>query len=78
MTRETKHGDEMRSHYDFSDGERGKYAARYTEGTNVVVLDPDVAEGCPDPAAVNDALRTFTRVSAAAVRGQIVLKKRRD
>ena len=68
----------MRSHYDFSGGVPGKYAARYAEGMNVVVLAPDIAEGCPDAAAVNDALRTSTRVSAAAVKGQIVLKKRRD
>jgi hypothetical protein len=44
MTRKRNH-DEMRSRYDFSGGIRGKYAARYAEGTNVVVLAPDVAEG---------------------------------
>ena len=36
--------DEMRDHYDFSGGVRGKYAKKYAEGSNVVVLDPDVAE----------------------------------
>ena len=35
--------DEMRPEYDFSKGVRGKYAQRFREGTNVVVLDPDVA-----------------------------------
>jgi len=44
MSRKTKDDDEMRSHYDFSGGVRGKYAARYAEGTNVVVLNTDVAE----------------------------------
>jgi hypothetical protein len=43
MTRKAK-CDEMRSHYDFSRGVRGKYAARYAEGTNVVVLGPDDGE----------------------------------
>ena len=43
--------------YDFSGGVRGKYAKRYSEGTNVVVLDPDVAEFFGDHDSVNDALR---------------------
>jgi hypothetical protein len=34
---------DMRDEYDFSAGLRGKYAKRYAEGTNVMVLDPDVA-----------------------------------
>jgi len=49
--------DTMRAEYDFRAGERGKYARRYAEGTNVVVLDPDVAAVFPDAAAVNRALR---------------------
>ena len=40
---------------DFSGGVRGKYAARFAAGTNLVVLSPDVAENFPDSAAVNDA-----------------------
>ncbi len=48
---------EMRSHYDFSDGRRGRYAERYAHGTNLVRLDPDVAEKFPDAEAVNAALR---------------------
>ncbi len=47
----------MRSEYDFSKGVRGKYAGQYSEGSNVVVLDPDVAAAFPDAKAVNDALR---------------------
>ncbi len=43
--------------YDFSDAVRGKYAKRYAEGTNVVVLDPDVAAKFKTSEAVNDALR---------------------
>ena len=49
--------DEIRSEYDFRGGVRGKYARRYAEGTNVVVLDPDVAAAFPDAASVNRALR---------------------
>jgi hypothetical protein len=53
--------------YDFSEGVRGKYAARYAEGTNVVVLSPDVAEIFPDAQAVNEALRTLARISNKTV-----------
>ena len=52
---------EMRPHYDFSKGVRGKYAARYQEGTNVVLLDPDVAEIFKTSEAVNEALRELAR-----------------
>lgn len=54
--------------YDFSDGVRGKYAARFREGTNVVILSPDVAEIFPDSQAVNEALRTLVRMSGKTVR----------
>jgi len=53
--------------YDFSHGIRGKYAARYAEGTNVVVLSPDVAEIFPNAQAVNEALRTLVRISGKTV-----------
>jgi hypothetical protein len=48
---------EMRDEYDFAGGVRGEYASRVAEGTNIVVLDPDVAEVFHDAKAVNDALR---------------------
>jgi hypothetical protein len=38
---------QTRNEYDFSQGERGKYARRYAQGTNVVVLEPDVAKAFP-------------------------------
>jgi len=47
----------MRDHYDFSKGVRGKYAKRFEEGTNLVLLDPDVAKEFPDSESVNRALR---------------------
>lgn len=52
---------EMLDEYDFSSGVRGKYAARYREGTNVVVLDPDVAKAFPTSNSVNKALRELAR-----------------
>jgi hypothetical protein len=53
--------DQMLPEYDFSKGVRGKYAARYAEGSNVVVLDPDVAAEYPTAEAVNEALRQASR-----------------
>ena len=57
---------ELRPEYDpelIRRGVRGKYAARYAEGTNVVVLDPDVAAAFPDAAAVNSALRALLEIA---------------
>ena len=52
---------EMRDEYDFSEGVRGKYASRFAEGSNVIVLDPDVAEVFGDAEAVNEALCLLAR-----------------
>ena len=51
--------DEMRAEYDFRGGIRGKYANRFAEGSNVVVLEPDVAAQLKTPKAVNKALRDY-------------------
>ena len=51
--------DEIQPEYDFRGGIRGKYAKQYREGTNIVVLDPDVAAKFKDSQAVNEALRTL-------------------
>jgi len=48
--------------YDFSSGTRGKYARRYAHGTNVVVLEPDVARAFPNAAAVNSSLRALAQI----------------
>ena len=53
--------DTMRPEYDFSKAVRGVTAARYAQGTNVVLLDPDLAELFPNSRAVNEALRTFAK-----------------
>lgn len=53
---------EMRAEYDFSPGERGRYARRYHQECNVIVLDPDVAARFPNSGAVNQALRTLAAI----------------
>lgn len=59
--------DELRPEYDLHEllkgGVRGKYVARYRAGTNLVLLDPDVAKAFPDEAAVNEALRLVMRLT---------------
>ena len=60
--------DTMRPEYDFSNAVRGVTATRYAQGTNVVLLDPDVAELFPDSRAMNEALRTFARLARATLR----------
>jgi hypothetical protein len=57
MSEEKNKEVEMLDEYDFSHAVIGKYAKHYAEGTNIVVLDPDVAKVFPDSAAVNQALR---------------------
>jgi len=54
--------EDMLPEYDFSKGARGKYAKRYAEGSNVVVLSPDMAKVFPTSESVNEALRTLVRV----------------
>lgn len=61
----TRNGDDMLPEYDFSNAVRGKYYERYRQGTNVVLLDPDVAEVFPNATAVNDALRALVAVADA-------------
>ena len=54
--------DEIRAEYDFSKGVRGKYAKQYAEGSNVVVLDPDIVREFPTAKSVNEALRSLIPV----------------
>lgn len=58
--------DELRPEYDFSKmkgGVRGKYAERYKAGTNLVLLDPDVAQAFPTAESVNEALRLLMQIA---------------
>ncbi len=54
--------DTMRAEYDFSSGVRGVTAARYAQGTNVVVIDPEVLDVFPDGKSVNATLRALAPV----------------
>jgi hypothetical protein len=67
--------DTMRPEYDFSNAVRGVTAARYAHGTNVVLLEPDVAELFPDSQAVNEALRTLARLARVSPRSKVRPKK---
>ncbi len=61
--------DELRPEYPpgyFKNGERGKYAARYRQGTNLVLLEPDVAAAFATPQAVNQALRLVLELAKTA------------
>jgi len=53
----------MRAEYDFSTGVRGKYAKRFSKGTNLIVLDPDVAKVFKDSKAVNNVLRALAKIA---------------
>ena len=53
---------EMLDEYDFSGGVRGKYVGRFSKGSNVVVLDPDVAQVFRDSESVNQALRALAGI----------------
>ncbi len=59
--------DDLRSEYDMSEllpgAVRGKYAKRYKAGTNLVLLDPDVALAFPDAKSVNAALRLVMQLA---------------
>ena len=55
--------DDMPSEIDFSAGERGRYAKRFAQGTNLVPIDRDLTESFPDAESVNAALRLFVDVA---------------
>lgn len=58
--------DELRPEYDFAamqGGVRGKYVQRYRSGTNLVLLDPDIAKAFPTDASVNEALRLLLQIA---------------
>ena len=65
--RRTNSDDDMLPEYDFTGAVRGKYYERYRQGTNVVLLDPDVAAVFGDSATVNDALRLLVSLAEAKV-----------
>lgn len=57
-----KRTDDLRSEYNFATmkgGVRGKYAGRARAGSNIVLLEPEIAKAFPTDDAVNEALRTL-------------------
>jgi hypothetical protein len=69
-SRRSSHNDDLLPEYDFSGAVRGKYYGRYQQGTNIVLLDPDVAAVFRDSAAVNDTLRHLVSLAEAKVAAQ--------
>ena len=58
--------DDLRPEYDFANmtgGVRGKYVDRYRSGTNVVLLEPDIAAAFPTAESVNEALRMLLNIA---------------
>ncbi len=53
----------MLSEYDFSKGIRGKYAKRYSQGTNLVMLSSDVQKAFQDSESVNEILRVILKIA---------------
>jgi hypothetical protein len=71
MKNNTELDDDLRPEYDLHlllrEATRGKYASRYEAGTNIVLLEPDVAAAFPDDRAVNDALRLVLKLARIPV-----------
>jgi hypothetical protein len=64
--KKVKESDELRPHYrreDLGKGVRGKYFESYQKGSNLVLLNPDVAKVFPTEAAVNKALKSLIDVA---------------
>jgi len=78
MKKTRSRSSEIQSEYDFSRGARGKYSWRFAEGSNVIVLDPDVARVFPSSVAVNRSLRKLARLTKRGRRAasQTVLRER--
>jgi hypothetical protein len=70
MSKSTKSGSkrEVLTEYGFTGAVRGKYAQRFAAGSNVVVLDPDVAEAFADPKDVNELLRYVVKLRLRQLR----------
>jgi hypothetical protein len=66
MKKQSKNKDELRPEYDMKtllkSGTRGKYTDRYRTGTNLVLLEPEVAKAFPNDKAVNDALKLVMKL----------------
>jgi hypothetical protein len=63
---------EIRPEYDFSKGIRGKHHIAYEQGTNVVLLETDVAEVFKDSESVNHALRMLMDIAKKETDGRLI------
>ena len=71
MKKADKVSEDLRPEYrreDFGPMVRGKYAVRLKESSNIVVLDPEIAEAFPNAKAVNDALRSLLELARTSTR----------
>jgi len=64
----------MQAHYDFSGGQRGRYAHLFPQKPGVVILSPDMAAIFPDSDSVNEAMRTLVK----AVRGEASIPSQQE
>ncbi|MBI5057433.1 MAG: hypothetical protein HZB61_12535 [Nitrospirae bacterium] len=67
---EPKLDDDLRAEYDFykmKGGVRGKYAKQFHAGTNLILLEPEIAKVFPNDEAVNEALRQLIKIAKARV-----------
>ena len=65
-----KMDDELRPEYNLAQlqgGVKGKYAERYHQGTNLILLEPDVAKAFPNSQSVNEALRLLLKLAKSQV-----------
>jgi len=66
MKKKSEQKDDLRPEYDMKallkGGTRGKYAARYRAGSNLVLLEPEVAKAFPNDKAVNEALKLVMKL----------------
>ncbi len=64
--------DELRPEYDLAQLQgavKGKYAKLYRQGTNLVLLEPDVAEAFPTAQSVNETLKLLMKLAKSQVEG---------
>lgn len=71
----TTEPDDIKPEYDFSGGVRGKHHRAYQQGTNLLLLDPDIAEVFKDSEAVNWALRLLMTLASGEVKRNVAKDK---
>ena len=63
----------MKKSYNFTNGVRGKYYKKYSVGTNLVAIDPDLLKAFPNSGAVNAALRNLVTIARQASKNVAIL-----